>query len=156
MEITLWLLLFISLLLRLASSEQVIQTFYGEIGAGNFTYFTLKKEGDVTLVLESVEGDADIYVSQDSLKPDFDDYDLKSATCGEDVVTIPSYYKRPIGISVFGHVYAPLTKYTMKVLMNYSVGEESERQYSESEEPEDSLLWTLLVNILKIILEILL
>ena len=156
MEITLWLLLFISLLLRLASSEQVIQTFYGEIGAGNFTYFTLKKEGDVTLVLESVEGDADIYVSQDSLKPDFDDYDLKSATCGEDVVTIPSYYKRPIGISVFGHVYAPLTKYTMKVLMNYSVGEESERQYSESEEPEDSLLWNLLVNILKIILEILL
>lgn len=156
MEMTLWLLLFISLLLRLASSEQVIQTFYGEIGAGNFTYFTLKKEGDVTLVLESVEGDADIYVSQDSLKPDFDDYDLKSATCGEDVVTIPSYYKRPIGISVFGHVYAPLTKYTMKVLMNYSVGEESERQYSESEEPEDSLLWTLLVNILKIILEILL
>lgn len=156
MEMTLWLLLFISLLLRLAFSEQVIQTFYGEIGAGNFTYFTLKKEGDVTLVLESVEGDADIYVSQDSLKPDFDDYDLKSATCGEDVVTIPSYYKRPIGISVFGHVYAPLTKYTMKVLMNYSVGEESERQYSESEEPEDSLLWTLLVNILKIILEILL
>ena len=156
MEMTLWLLLFISLLLRLASSEQVIQTFYGEIGAGNFTYFTLKKEGDVTLVLESVEGDADIYVSQDSLKPDFDDYDLKSVTCGEDVVTIPSYYKRPIGISVFGHVYAPLTKYTMKVLMNYSVGEESERQYSESEEPEDSLLWTLLVNILKIILEILL
>ena len=156
MEMTLWLLLFISLLLRLASSEQVIQTFYGEIGAGNFTYFTLKKEGDVTLVLESVEGDADIYVSQDSLKPDFDDYDLKSATCGEDVVTIPSYYKRPIGISVFGHVYAPLTKYTMKVLMNYSVGEESERQYSESEEPEDSLLWNLLVNILKIILEILL
>ena len=156
MEMTLWLLLFISLLLRLASSEQVIQTFYGEIGAGNFTYFTLKKEGDVTLVLESVEGDADIYVSQDSLKPDFDDYDLKSVTCGEDVVTIPSYYKRPIGISVFGHVYAPLTKYTMKVLMNYSVGEESERQYSESEEPEDSLLWNLLVNILKIILEILL
>ena len=156
MEMTLWLLLFISLLLRLASCEHVIQTFDGEIGAGNFTYFTLKKDGDVTLILESVEGDADIYISQDSLKPDFDNYDLKSATCGEDVVTIPSYYKRPIGIAVFGHVYAPLTKYTMRVLMDYSGGEESERQYNESEEPEESLLWTLLVNILKIILEILL
>ncbi len=156
MEMTLWLILFISLLLRLASCEHVIQTFYGEIGAGNLTYFTLKKDGDVTLILESEEGDADIYVSQDNLKPDFDDYDLKSTTCGEDVVTIPSYYKRPIGISVFGHVYAPLTKYTMKVLMDYSGGEENERQYNESEEPEESLLWTLLVNILKIILEILL
>lgn len=156
MEMTLWLLLFISLFLRLASCENVIQTFYGEIGAGNFTYFTLKKEGDVTLILESVEGDADIYISQDSLKPDFDNYDLKSATCGDDVVTIPTYYKRPIGISVFGHVYAPLTKYTMKVLMDYSGGEESERQYNESEEPEESFLWTLLVYILKIILEILL
>lgn len=156
MEMTLWLLLFIFLLLRLASCEHVIQTFYGEIGAGNFTYFTLKREGDVTLILESVEGDADIYISQDSLKPDFDNYDLKSVTCGDDVVTIPSYYKRPIGISVFGHVYAPLTKYTMKVLMDYSGGEESERQNNESEEPEESLLWNLLVNILKIILEILL
>lgn len=108
------------------------------------------------MILESTEGDADIYISQDSLKPDFDNYDLKSDTCGEDVVTIPSYYKRPIGISVFGHVYAPVTKYTMKVLMDYSGGEESERQYSESEEQEESILWTLLVNILKIILEILL
>lgn len=156
MEMTLWLPFFIALLVRLTSCEHVIQTFNGEIGAGNFTYFTLKREGDVTLILESIEGDADIYISQDTLKPDFENYDLKSATCGEDVVTIPSYYKRPIGISVFGHVYAPFTKYTMKVLMDYSGGEASEKQYSKSEEPEESLLWTLLVNILKIILEILL
>lgn len=156
MEMTIWFPLFISLLLKLVSCEHVIQTFYGEIGAGNFTYFTLKKEGDVTLLLDSMEGDADIYVSQDNLKPDFDNYDLKSVTCGEDVVTIPSYYKRPIGISVYGHVYAPLSKYTMKVLMDYSVGDESERHSSESEEPEESLIWTLFVNILKIILEVLL
>ncbi|KAL9954626.1 hypothetical protein ACROYT_G042190 [Oculina patagonica] len=156
MEMTFWLPFFISLLLSLVSCEHVIQTFYGEIGAGNFTYFTLKKEGDVTLILDSTEGDADIYVSQDNLKPDFDDYDLKSATCGEDVVTIPSYYKRPIGISVFGHVHAPFSKYTMKVLMDYSTGDESERHHSEKEEPEESLIWTVFVNILKIILEILL
>lgn len=155
MDMSLWLLFFISFLLRLVSCEHVIQTFYGEIGAGNFTYFTLKKEGDVTLVLESTEGDADIYISQENLKPDFDNYDLKSATCGEDVVTIPSHYKRPIGISVFGHVYAPSSKYTMKVLMDYS-GEEGKGHYHESDEPEESLIWTLFVNILKIILEVLL
>lgn len=155
MEMTLWFLLFIFILLRLASCEYIIQTFDGEIGAGNFTYFTLKKEGEVTLILDSIEGDADIYVSQENLKPDFDNYDLKSATCGEDIVTIPSTYKRPIGISVFGHVHAPLSRYTMKVLMDYSSGGESER-YGDSEEPEESLIWTLFVNILKIILEILL
>lgn len=156
METTVWFLLLVFFWLRLTSCEYVIQTFDGEIGAGNFTYFALKKEGEVTLILESIEGDADIYVSQENLKPDFENYDLKSATCGEDIVTIPSTYKRPIGISVFGHVYAPTTRYTMKVLMDYSSGDESERYHSETDEPEESLIWTVFVNILKLILEILL
>lgn len=156
MEFSSWMPLFIFFLLSLVSCEHIIQTFDGEIGAGNFTYFTLKKEGEVTLILNSVEGDADIYVSQENLKPDFEHYDLKSVTCGEDVVTIPSYYKRPIGISVFGHVYAPLSKYTMKVLMDYSVTEESEGHHGNHEDSEESLIWTVFVNILKIILEILL
>ena len=151
-----WLPLMIFFVLRLVSCEYIIQTFDGEIGAGNFTYFELKKEGEVTLILNSVEGDADIYVSQENLKPDFDHYDLKSETCGEDVVTIPSTYKRPVGISVYGHVYAPLSKYTMKVLMDYSSSEENVREYSDNNESEESIVWTLFVNILKIILEILL
>ena len=155
MELMLWLLMAIILQLGVTSCEQVIQTFDGEIGAGNFTYFTLKREGEVTLILDSIVGDADIYISQETGKPDFENYDLKSATCGEDIVTIPSSYKRPIGISIYGHVYAPLTKYTMKVLMDYSAGVDG-RQDSDDYEPEDSLIWTLFVNILKIILEVLL
>ena len=151
-----WLPLMILLVLSLVSCEHIIQTFDGEIGAGNFTYFELKKEGEVTLILNSMEGDADIYVSQENLKPDFDHYDLKSVTCGEDVVTIPSTYKRPVGISVYGHVYAPLSKYTMKVLMDYSTLEENARAYNDHDESEESIVWTLFVNILKIILEILL
>ena len=156
MEFILCLQLICILLLKLVSCENIIQTYDGEIGAGNFTYFELKKEGEITLVLESVEGDADIYISQENLKPDFDHYDLKSTTCGEDVVTIPSYYKRPVGISVFGHVYAPLTKYTMKVLINYSTVDELGGQYNDSDDPEESVIWTLFINILKLILEILL
>lgn len=156
METTLWSLLLLLYWLRLTSCEYIIQTFDGEIGAGNFTYFTLKKEGEVTLILESIEGDADIYVSQVNLKPDFEDYDLKSATCGEDIVTIPGTYKRPIGISVFGHVHAPISRYTMKVIMDYSSGDESERYHGDSDEAEESLIWTVFVNILKLILEILL
>lgn len=143
------------LIWRFGSCEHIIQTFDGQIGAGNFTYFELKKEGEITLILNSLEGDADIYISQEILKPDFDHYDLKSTTCGEDVVTIPSYYKRPVGVSVFGHVYAPLSKYTMKVLMDYSAAEEGGRQ-KRDDETEESIIWTVFVNILKIILEILL
>ena len=155
MELSSWFHLVIFLLTGLVSCEYIIQTFDGEIGAGNFTYFTLKKEGDITLILESLEGDADIYVSQNNPKPDYDSYDLKSVTCGDDIVTIPSYYKRPIAISVFGHVYAPLSKYTMKVLMDYSTEDSAGASY-ENEESQESLIWTLFVNILKIILEILL
>lgn len=156
MDFILFLLLVCSLVLSLVSCEHIIQTFHGEIGAGNFSYFELKKDGEITLILESIEGDADIYVSQEHLKPDYDHYDLKSTTCGEDIVTIPSHYKRPVGISVFGHVYAPQTKYTMKVLLDYSTANKIGEQFSDSDDHEESIIWTLFINILKLILEIIL
>ena len=156
MDFMLFLYLVGSLFLSLVSCEHIIQTFHGEIGAGNFSYFELKKDGEITLILESIEGDADIYVSQEHLKPDYDHYDLKSTTCGEDIVTIPSHYKRPVGISVFGHVYAPQTKYTMKVLLDYSTANKIGEQFSDSDDHEESIIWTLFINILKLILEIIL
>ena len=156
MDFMLFLYLVGSFFLSLVSCEHIIQTFHGEIGAGNFSYFELKKDGEITLILESIEGDADIYVSQEHLKPDYDHYDLKSTTCGEDIVTIPSHYKRPVGISVFGHVYAPQTKYTMKVLLDYSTANKIGEQFSDSDDHEESIIWTLFINILKLILEIIL
>ena len=156
MDFTLFMYLVCFVVLRLVSCEHIIKTFDGEIGPGNYSYFELKKDGEITLILESVEGDADIYVSQEHLKPDCDHYDLKSTTCGEDVVTIPSHYKRPVGISVFGHVYAPQTKYTMKVLLDYSTADKIGEQYSDSDDHEESIIWTLFINILKLILEIIL
>lgn len=156
MDFTLFVYLVCFLVLRLVSCEHIIRTFDGEIGPGNYSYFELKKDGEITLILESVEGDADIYVSQEHLKPDCDHYDLKSTTCGEDIVTIPSHYKRPVGISVFGHVYAPQTKYTMKVLLDYSTADKIGEQYSDSDDHEESIIWTLFINILKLILEIIL
>ena len=156
MDFMLFLYLVCSLVLSLVSCEHIIQTFHGEIGAGNFSYFELKKDGEITLILESIEGDADIYVSQEHFKPDYDHYDLKSTTCGEDIVTIPSHYKRPVGISVFGHVYAPQTKYTMKVVLDYSTANKIGEQFSDSDDHEESIIWTLFINILKLILEIIL
>ncbi|EDO39134.1 predicted protein [Nematostella vectensis] len=142
--------------------EQVLQTFTGEIGAGNYTYFTLNREGEITLILESTEGDADLYISQNVAKPDYENYDLQSSTCGQDVVTIPVEFKRPIGIGVLGHANSPLSKYTMTVVVDYGTGmaEDKNRWYSASEEggepQEESLIWMIFVGILKIIFEILL
>lgn len=143
-------------------SEQVLQTFHGEVGAGNYTYFTLKRDGEITLILDSSEGDADIYVSTHVAKPDFENYDLQSTTCGRDIVTIPKRFERPIGIAVYGHVYAPLSKYTMTVVVDYIDTNTSKQgrvgwlPTDDSGEPkEESVLWMLFVGIVKIIFEIL-
>jgi hypothetical protein len=144
--------------------EQIIQTFTGEVGAGNYTYFTLKREGEITLILDSTEGDADIYVSAHVAKPDFENYDLQSTTCGRDVVTIPKFFERPIGIAIFGHIHSPLAKYTMTVVVDYT----NSRDYHSNKEStswlpsdddgevkEESAFWMIFVGIVKIIFEIL-
>lgn len=152
-------LLILSFYFCIASCEQVIQTFTGEIGRGNYTYFTMRKEGEVTLILDSQQGDVDLYVSQYTLKPDFENYDLQSATCGRDIVTVPKSFQRPIGIAVYGHVYARHSTYMLTVVMDY-VGDTNHgntlwgTDSEKSPEKQESLLWVIFVSILKIVLEV--
>ena len=70
-------------------AEYLLHTFSGRVGSGNYTYYKLSKEGNVRLILETTLGDSDLYISDQTLTPDFEIYDLKSATCGEDEVYIP-------------------------------------------------------------------
>ena len=143
-------------LVNVAQSQHIIQTFTGDIGAGNSTFFSLQREGCITLILDSLEGDADIYVSQQTTKPDFENYDMQATTCGKDVVTIPSHYKRPVGIAIFGHVHSVLSKYTLTVMIEKQDGADGvEYNSPDGEEQEESLTWMVFVNILKIIFEIL-
>lgn len=37
--------------------------FFGEVSAGQFSYFEMKSEGRYRLILQSLTGDADIYLS---------------------------------------------------------------------------------------------
>ncbi|XP_028396225.1 UPF0669 protein v1g209471-like [Dendronephthya gigantea] len=111
--------------------------------------------------MDSVVGDADIYASQSNPKPDYNDYDLQSSTCGQDVITIPKDFSRPVGVGIFGHVYHPLSKYEIMVVSDYdaSVPDAERRSYAGFFQGDDgsneSTLWVVFVNILKIILEIL-
>ncbi|XP_013414299.1 UPF0669 protein v1g209471-like [Lingula anatina] len=174
--------------------EQVLDRFVGEVGGGNFTFYRLQwPTTPVTILLESLEGDADLYVSDTTLTPDYEDNVLSSITCGEDRVHISREFRRPVGIGVFGHPLKELSKYRLSVLVpegpeevtydtlvaahnTYGDLEEASEKYSmkdhyktdskhvskkeiakpgSDEEESESLLWTILVAILKLVFEIL-
>merc|ERR1711892_236619 len=85
----------------LVCPDYVGQTVSGEVWQGNYTYYTLKQGGVVRLVLTSVEGDADLYVSGEEVsQPTFllEDHSLSSASCGDDTVYISEHFVRPIHI----------------------------------------------------------
>lgn len=150
----------ISILELGAVCERIIYSTVSEVGAGNITHYSLKQEGCITLILHSAVGDADIYISESNPKPDYLDYDMQSATCGRDVVTIPKDFKRPVGIGVFGHVYHPVSKYELIAVLDYDMKISDEDRHSGSflrgdEDSSESTVWVVFVNILKIIVEIL-
>ena len=100
--------------------DYVGQSVTGDVGEGNYTYYTLKQPGNVQLKLTSLEGDADMYVSGfDQEKPTFmfDEHYLSSTTCGEDVVSLPYHMKRPIHIGVYGHPRYPVSKFALDVVI---------------------------------------
>lgn len=151
-------------------AEYLLHTFSGQVGSGNYTYYKLSKEGNVRLILETTLGDSDLYISDQTLTPDFDIYDLKSATCGEDEVYIPAQSKRPVGVGVYGHFSHEVSHYRLHVFVDdegskggthmgsFSSGSTTGQHKPSLNAPkneEESLLWTIFVGILKIIFDIL-
>ncbi|XP_078593165.1 UPF0669 protein v1g209471-like [Branchiostoma floridae x Branchiostoma japonicum] len=160
LKILMYAVTFLATLVLASKRDYVLQSFNGNVGAGNYTYYQMYREGEVTLLVETLEGDADIYVSSTSLSPDFDNYDMNSVTCGEDKVEIPSDMKRPVGIGIYGHPSHDSTRYRFTVLVDYFSGSESfvqgnNREESDEDVEEESILWTIFVSILKILLDIL-
>lgn len=68
----------------LASRESVVKN-------ETFVYLYVYHQGPIKLFLQSVSGDADLYISETTLLPSYgvESYDLHSATCGVDVINIP-------------------------------------------------------------------
>jgi hypothetical protein len=157
-------LLLVFQFISLVCAEYVLHTFNGEVGAGNYTYYKLTREGDLRLVLYTENGDSDLYISDKTLHPDFENYELQSVTCGDDELLIPTSMKRPIGIGVYGHPSQDTSKYVMSLLSGTGEDDESSNFVSErggtsntqGEQEEQSILYTVLVGILKIAFDILL
>uniref|UniRef100_A0A3B3C6N8 Chromosome 6 open reading frame 120 n=1 Tax=Oryzias melastigma TaxID=30732 RepID=A0A3B3C6N8_ORYME len=73
----------------------LLHVVQGHIGAGNYSYLRLNHDGRIILHMKSLKGDADLYVSDKTLHPNFDTYKLQSVTCGHDVVVVPGDFSRP-------------------------------------------------------------
>ncbi|XP_055980889.1 UPF0669 protein C6orf120 homolog [Sorex fumeus] len=143
----------------------LLHVVQGHIGAGNYSYLRLNHEGRIVLRMRSLRGDADLYVSDTTLHPSFDDYALQSATCGRDLVAIPGHFQRPVGIGIYGHPSHLESEFEMKVYYDRSPEQRLDADAAradalpgpapEDAHDEDSLLWTVLISVLKLVLEIL-
>nr|CAD7600678.1 unnamed protein product [Timema genevievae] len=116
MEPIIFLLAVVTLTVGVSRGESLLHSVAGEVGRGNYTYYTLMYEGPITLYLYSQSGDADIYVSQTTKKPTFepDTYCLQSSTCGLDVIKIPRSFRRPVRIGVYGHPSKELSTFLLE------------------------------------------
>lgn len=83
-----------------------------------------------------------MYISQYLEHPSYNttEYCLHSATCGIDRIDIPSSFKRPIGIAVYGHIFHLESTYRLSVTLrdefdpSDKTDEELEAEYAEARE----------------------
>lgn len=149
----------------------LLHVVQGHIGAGNYSYLRLNHDGRIILHMQSLKGDADLYVSDKTLHPSFDTYKLQSVTCGQDVVVVPGDFARPVGIGIYGHPSHLESEFEMRVFYDHAVARDpfDKDSYTSEEErrrkkaalaaeedfqEEESIFWTILIGLLKIILEI--
>ncbi|XP_077428279.1 UPF0669 protein C6orf120 homolog [Vanacampus margaritifer] len=142
----------------------------GQVGAGNYSYLRLNHDGVVILHMLSLAGDADLYVSDATLRPSFDAYKLQSVTCGRDAVAVPADFARPVGVAIYGHPSNRRSDFEMRVYHDpvapsdpFAAGSPAEdARYADADasdrrdfDEEDSMFWNNLIRLLEIILEIL-
>ena len=160
-------LLLMAQLILCVQPEKILASFTSEIGAGNYTYYSLHEMGEITIILTTISGDADLYISEHTQHPDYTNYDLSATTYGIDIVSIPTNMKRPAGVGVYGHIHRPLSHYKLVAVLNYT-GTVNEAVLpihiieTDSKESDgkfnflSSFMWQFLEVIVKILAEVLL
>ena len=100
-----FLLTFLVTYVKQSHGLQSHTTDLSSVGAGNYTYYVLKFQGPILLTLETLDGDADLYVSEINENPTFDleQHSMSSWTFGSEVLYIPKIFGRPVYIGVYGH-----------------------------------------------------
>ncbi|EPB66340.1 hypothetical protein ANCCEY_14568 [Ancylostoma ceylanicum] len=142
-------------------------TLEGVVAAGNFSRYELKFPRPMRIVLESVEGDADLYFSYTNQGVSFelDKHDASSATCGLDYIDVASY-PRPSYLAVYGHPFKNESSYRLLIMVvpdgNFEHGPELIHRWAELVQHDsgsngrDPIYMDILSGILEILVEILL
>ncbi|XGW07426.1 hypothetical protein V3C99_010533 [Haemonchus contortus] len=142
-------------------------TVEGVVGPGNFTRYELKFAHPMRIVLQSLEGDADIYFSytDKSVSYELHAHDASSATCGLDYIDVLSK-PRPAYLGVYGHPSKNMTSYRLLVMVspdgNFEHGPELINEWAELIERDNDgrsghpIFVDILSGILEILVEVLL
>ena len=120
-----------------------VQTLDGMVGAENFTYYRLSFGGRVLVKLQSIEGDADLYLSTNTMRPSWSDYTMKSASCGEDEVIVEPHEPRPVGLGVYGYVLHPISKFRLSIFLEKSETYDAISSINNKQNEEE---WTPMMN----------
>jgi hypothetical protein len=90
----------------------------GMIPSSNYAYFLFEEQGKVKLILNSLKGDADLYISEGQSKATYDlnGHQYQSASCGLDIVDIDSDFARPFTIGIYAHPSHDYSIYTLDVI----------------------------------------
>uniref|UniRef100_A0A915KG64 Uncharacterized protein n=1 Tax=Romanomermis culicivorax TaxID=13658 RepID=A0A915KG64_ROMCU len=107
-----------------ASFTLSAETHIGIVAAYNYSHYNFvisrRRGGAAILILSSIEGDADLYVSRRSgyHKPTFrpKDYDFQSTTCGLDLIELDNL-TLPVNIAIYGHPAHIESHYELAILM---------------------------------------
>ncbi|XP_017770875.1 PREDICTED: UPF0669 protein v1g209471-like [Nicrophorus vespilloides] len=112
--------------------DLLIHQTEGTVDHDNYTYYSLHEEGALKIILETKNGDADLYISS-SRRPQYypESYDFASTTCGMDLVEVPEDLRRPILVGVYGHPAHRRSAFTLSMYVNFRPNE-TYRKYKAS------------------------
>lgn len=195
-----YVMVWLWLMVDVGRCQELLQSVKGTIGAENYTYYRLSRTGRLRIELVSLSGDVDLYVSDKTPNPTFDHYTAQSITCGLDLIEVPAYYDRPIGIGIYGYPGNEISEYVISIFLlpkseelgydqlkhmfhdyeeadylfkNYEASDymyrglksgsnpngkesSSSADLDEDDESVGSILWQILVTLLKVVFEVIL
>ena len=144
----------------------------GSVIAGETIYFslTLQLPNSLAIVLKSLQGDCDLYLSQQitTKRPTHNKYDISSTTCGIDYVITHASLKYPLYIGIFGYPSVSDCEFQVDIVQLDSVLETVESEtivqfdidsyvqsnegvYGGSESEESDSVWKIIKFILQIL-----
>lgn len=102
-----------------AHSFHITKSITDSVSAGDVIHYTLSFTSPVVVIVVSQEGDVDLYASptHKNSKPSSDNYDISSASCGLDVLSlIMSSEVRQYSLGVYGHVRYDESRFSLYVV----------------------------------------